>query len=161
MAYKRNIDAGTLKTSSELLFSLLLFSFPVFLFFLYGECFHETFNPFWSTYRWGASNNTSMLPISDFYQVTRQLRPLRSCGREMSSSVLCIKQNWERAQYQVGRNMAIPTPLSFLRLLERALWEWHTLNDFLTVFARKTFFLWSACTSIITRYSSQYTEQVL
>lgn len=46
LSYKKNIDVGTLKTLSELLFSLLLFSFPVFLFFVCGELFHESFNAF-------------------------------------------------------------------------------------------------------------------
>lgn len=80
--------------------------------------------------------------------------------RGMSSSVLCIFQRWGRTRDYVGKNIALTTLLPFLRLLERSLWEWHTLNDLLAVLARKTFFLWSACASIITRYSSQYPEQV-
>lgn len=145
LSYKKNIDAGTQKTLSELLFSLLLFSFPVFLFFVCGECFHESFNAFWSTYGWGASNNTSMLPISNFYQqVTRQLWPPRSCERDVFIRTLFPPKERNNMRDWVGRKIALQSPPAFSRPLERASWVMHIVKDLLAGFARrKTSFLWS------------------
>lgn len=138
LSYKKNIDVGTLKTLSELLFSLLLFSFPVFLFFVCGELFHESFNAFWSTYGWGASNNTSMLPISDFHwQVTRQPRTPRSCEREVFIWLHLLPRS-RRARGWVGRITALQAPLAFPEPLERASWAVRTQNSLLAGLARRT-----------------------
>lgn len=138
MSYKKYIDAGTRKTSSELLFSLLLFSFPVFLFFLCGECFHETLNAFWSTYGWGASNSTSILPISDFHQqVTRQPWPLRSCERDVIFSPL-HHPKLRKSTRLGGEKYGNSNSSRIFKAAWKTLWEWHTLNDLLAGFARKT-----------------------
>lgn len=79
--------------------------------------------------------------------------------RRMSSLVPCIIQSWGRTRDYVRINMAILTPLPFLRLLERALWEWHILHD-LAVFTRKIILSVKCLTNVNTRYSSQYAEQV-
>lgn len=92
----------------------------------------------------------SLSPIST--SRSRGSHDLLEAVRGMSSSGLCFLRRRGRTWDWVGRKIALQIPLAFSRPLERASRVVRTLNDLLAGFARrKTSFLWSTCTDVITR----------